>query len=342
MNVVPPVSFMAQPPAPALNPLDPRNFQPTSLAPAPIAETAQQAPIGADYFEAQLAQYDAGSNLNPANQEKNPTSRLTNYVFGSNVFLFQRENFNDSVNISNLNTGSVNLEDAVAFDINLVARRQAGWGWEARYFGLIDETATNRRALTPGVPGSNSITRDTEIHNVEFNFVKQSKSRFLGMPVSTNETLFGARALQFEESLLFETDAFGPGFTEPTGNFPRTQNLLIGIQIGRRIDKQLFGKFGTTGFGKLGVYNNRSEVRNTGFNDTKDDVAFIGEADFAGTYTFNSHVRAKVGYRILAVTDLAIADSHLNTTPFIPATLELDNSDDLFLSGGYFGFEFVH
>lgn len=288
-----------------------------------------------------MAQPEPAPSLESAIQEAPSRSRSVNRVFGFNALLLSRENFNDSVNISNLNTRSVDQNDAVAFDVNLVTRRQGGGGWEARYFGLLDETATNRLAITPGVPlsGSNAITRDTEIHNVEFNFVKQRQSRFLGIPVSNNETIHGVRALHFSESLLFQTDAINTGFSDI---FPRTENLLIGLQIGRRIDKQLFGRFGTTGYAKLGVYNNRAEIRNQTFSDTKDDVSFIGEADFAGTYQFNSNVRAKVGYRVLAITDLAIADSHLNTTPFVPGSTEINTSDDLYLAGGYFGFEFVH
>ena len=336
VNVVPPIAFM-----PVTHPLDPRNFHPNRFANPATAQQFQQFPVGEDYFEPQMAQPEPAPSLESAIQEAPSRSRSVNRVFGFNALLLSRENFNDSVNISNLNTRSVDQNDAVAFDVNLVTRRQGGGGWEARYFGLLDETATNRLAITPGVPlsGSNAITRDTEIHNVEFNFVKQRQSRFLGIPVSNNETIHGVRALHFSESLLFQTDAINTGFSDI---FPRTENLLIGLQIGRRIDKQLFGRFGTTGYAKLGVYNNRAEIRNQTFSDTKDDVSFIGEADFAGTYQFNSNVRAKVGYRVLAITDLAIADSHLNTTPFVPGSTEINTSDDLYLAGGYFGFEFVH
>ena len=297
--------------------------------------------VGQDYFEPQARQAEPAPDLQRAFKEQRKPGKAVNHVFGFNALLLSRENFNDSVNISNLSTRDVIQDDAVAFDVNWVTRRQNGKGWEARYFGILEETASRRVAIDPLVlfSGTNSIERDSEIHSAEFNFVRQQKSRILGIPVSNNEAIFGARAFHFSESLLFQSDVPVPGLTD---TFPRTDNLLIGVQIGRRVDKQLFGRLGTTGFGKLGVYNNRADIENLSFSDTKDDVAFIGEFDFAGTYTFNRNVRAKVGYRILAVSDLAIADSHLNTNPVTSSLTEIDTTDDLYLAGGYFGFEFVH
>ena len=330
VDIVPPISFQ-----------QPQQQLPVAIQ-APMAipyDVVEE--VGEDYFEPQARQAEPAPELQRAFKEQRKPGKAVNHVFGFNALLLSRENFNDSVNISNLSTRDVIQDDAVAFDVNWVTRRQNGKGWEARYFGILEETASSRLSINPLVPlsGTNAIERDTEIHSAEFNFVRQQKSRILGIPVSNNEAIFGARAFHFSESLLFQSDVAVQGLTDA---FSQTDNLLIGVQIGRRIDKQLFGRLGTTGFGKLGVYNNRADVETLNFSDTKDDVAFIGEFDFAGTYTFNRNVRAKVGYRILAVSDLAIADSHLNTNPVTSSLTEINTTDDLYLAGGYFGFEFVH
>ena len=333
-----------------------QQFLPTVLDTVPAPQMVEEVIVGNDFFEPvetlpPIQTIEAPPTTQQAIEQifsgkKGKKTRGLNRIVGVNVQLLSREHFNDGVNIGTLSSGSVTQQDAVGFDANIVTRREGGTGWEARYFGMFEETATATSGASGGpfmtFAANDLITRVSEIDNVEFNFVRQRKSRFLGMPVSNNESIYGARAFHFRESLNYQAN---PAFVVPnplTDTFPRAENLLIGVQVGRRVDKQIHGRIGITGFAKLGVFTNRAEIQNQTFSDRKQDVSFIGEGDVAGTFQFNRFVRAKVGYRAIAVTDLALADTHLNTDPFTPFPTEIDTDGDLFLAGGYFGLEFVH
>jgi len=110
------------------------------------------------------------------------------------------------------------------------------------------------------------------------------------------------------------------------------------------LEKQFGYGLGFVGVGKFGVYNNRVDsflVDGGGvtFGGAKDDVAFLGELDLGLTYAFKPNVRAKIGYRAIAATELGIAERQ--STVGVSPTRVTDSDGDIYLEGGYIGIEFV-
>ena len=164
-----------------------------------------------------------------------------NYVVGVAGLIFDRD-FEDDVYISYNPAGRVllsteadtgNLSGVETF---LQSRNCNGTGFEARYWGLFTQPATAsltgfpNTSLIPGlqyvnVPGTafdayatanvgtlHTITRSNELHNVEFNFLKNlGCSCCAGRSVHT-EMLFGFRWFNFDEGFTFQSDTAAGGY----------------------------------------------------------------------------------------------------------------------------------
>ena len=125
-------------------------------------------------------------------------------------------------------------------------------------------------------------------------------------------------------------------------------------------------RFGLTFLGKFGVFNNRARtaqsfrtlnsagefietatlMRQPGqafdFEDEKDDIAFLGEAELGAYYQVRQNMRLKVGYRAIGVSGLALADRQIPDRFYEPSIASFADTDgDMILQGGFFGFEFV-
>ena len=271
----------------------------------------------------------------------------TNRVWSISGVSLSREEFNDGVQLSgNVSSGQV-VQDLGGLDLGVVTRNSGGRGWEFRYTGLFEDTTS-----IGGVPSltslgaTQSLDRTSELHNLELNLIRQRRSQVLYTIFDLHESTIGVRYLRFDETLDFREEG---GFTIPRQQVADVENALFGIQSGRRIEKRLFGKVGIFASGELGIFSNRAQSNNfvspTAFGtsttrETKTDIAFLGELDLGGIYTFNQNIRAKLGYRILGVTGVALADGQFNQD--LTPQDDVNTAGDLYLRGGYFGFEFVY
>lgn len=281
--------------------------------------------VGEDYFE---------NNVEDVVQQSSSVDR--NRVFGISVLSMSRANFNDArVFDGGLSSGRVTLEDRGGLELFMTTRYGQGQGWEIRYFGLYGGSESVSQTSFP-TGATTALTRSGDIQNVEINYLRQAEGPLSGLRLSLNEVIFGVRYFQFNDDLTFNSN-FSSGFTQGAAN------SLFGLQIGRRLEKQFGAGFGFVGVGKIGVYNNRldSFFNDSGvtFGDTKDDVAFLGELDLGLTYTFKPNVRARIGYRAIAATELGIAERQ-SSVGFSPSQVT-DSDGDLYVEGGYIGIEFV-
>ena len=265
------------------------------------------------------------------------TSVYRNRVFGINALSMSRANFNDErVFDGGLSSGRITLEDTGGLELFMTTRNSQGRGWELRYFGLFGGSESISETFFPS-GASAALTRSGDAHNVEINYLRQAEGPLSRLGLSLNEVIFGFRYFQFNDNLTFNSN-FSPAFTQGA------ENSLFGFQLGRRLEKQFGYGFGFVGTGKIGVFNNRVDsflVNDVGatFGDVKDDVAFLGELDLGLTYTFKPNVRARLGYRAIAATELGLAERQ---SSFGPSPSQVTDSDgDIYIEGGYIGIEFV-
>ena len=215
--------------------------------------------------------------------------------------------------------------------------------------------------------GTQSVSRTNRINNFEVNRLKHGGGKFLGMRTSMCEHYYGFRLFNFDETLNYRNS-----FASPIGNASainyrvRTDNQLAGLQTGQRAEIPLRGRFGMSIGGRFGAFNNRVRTRQyfstldasgntieianmsrgTGgafdLSDEKDNIAFLGEFNFGLTYQVRQNSRARIGYRALGVSRLALADRQIPSSFYRPESATFADTDgDMILQGGYFGLEFV-
>ena len=261
----------------------------------------------------------------------------------------------------------------------LGTRNACGNGFEARYWGLFADEATytvNGASFATYVTGlqdliwpttgenlqtvfdratSNTITRDNEIHNVELSMLRQGgcfKTRF--GRCGTYELLSGFRWFEFGEEFHWDVN----GATPPDSLFFDTEvgNTLLGAQLGSRVSLCMTDRIRFNVATKGGIYNNRARASQSiiddagvyatvngvdyNFNDSKNDVSFLGELDLGVSYHTSRCSRVNLGYRVIGVSGIALAPDQYNNFNFAPAIRDVQTNGDLVLHGAYFGMEF--
>ena len=312
-----------------------------------------------------------------------------NVVYGISGLIFDRD-FEDDVVLSRQPSGRQLLStDADTGNLSGVegyvqSRNASGTGFEARYWGLFSDPATASlrgplatqvqplSRLTESAFGFNvyssfnlgdvhTITRSNEIHNAEFNFLKNLGQHTgpLGL-TSTNEVLFGFRWFNFDEGFSYQSDSTVPTYAPTLAYNIDVENTLIGLQAGMRSEACITKRVSFAAGLKFGLFNNRirrdqnlqdglgnfATIRPGGpafnFNDSKDDLSTIGELDLAAIYQINCRTRARIGYRALGITGIALAPDQIplnfdNET----AVRDIQSNGSLLLHGAYAGLEFA-
>jgi hypothetical protein len=322
-------------------------------------------------------------------------SPTTNSIFGFGASVLSRDYGSgrvlarESATPTNLlTTSSADEGDLAGVDGYFVRRGVNGRGWEARYLGLfsnegnaslngpsitslvnlqnINTSAGDGYTLFSDPNGTQSVTRSTDIHSAEANFLVQRSQTFLGKNACNREDLFGFRYFKFDESLTYLNDIRSAPVAGASyyAYEPNVENSLFGFQAGRRMELPFFGKFRLGMGGKLGVYHNDvttdqhltrqdsnrmviedSTIVNEGgaafdIHESKNDVAFLGELNLGLIYQVTQRMRARVGYRWLGVSGIALAEDQIPRDFNDLYTARNPNTNgDLVLDGGYFGFE---
>ncbi len=201
------------------------------------------------------------------------------------------------------------------------------------------------------------IWRNDELHNVELNLLNQQIYNTGNAQVTW---LGGVRYFRFDDSLIFGSVAGGSEFGDNAGPnvggaaqaylSSRAVNNLVGFQIGARADYYLTPGFSVFATPKIGIYGNSISVRNRlytgdgieGFDITGNSVDFsmLAQIDLGMSYQFHPNWRAFLGYRAIAVTQVALADNQF--LPFLADTQGFGDpktNGSLVLHGAFAGLE---
>jgi hypothetical protein len=210
------------------------------------------------------------------------------------------------------------------------------------------------------------LWRRDEVHNVEANFVRGQWCYGQDSPWDLGWSM-GVRYFRFQESWRFGTLAKGvPPQTfewgEDGGLYEaylndRITNNLIGPQLGFELGYNMGNCLRFYMMPKVGIYNNNisnnfqaylgngakatptadSGVTGTyPVNSSTNCLSFLTQIDVGVDWKFARQWSAQVGYRVVAVSSIGLADAQI---PFyivdIPAIADIDRNSDLILHGAF-------
>lgn len=184
-----------------------------------------------------------------------------------------------------------------------------------------------------------------------------------GNPLNVN-WLAGVRFFRFDERLVFGSLDLGYNWGDGGGQYEAylrdsIKNTLVGGQIGANVSYQIAPNLQLLVGPRFGIYNNRIQndfqavrgddvVANptaasgvTGtypVRSSKDVVAFMGQLDVALNCQLTQHWGGFLGYRVMAVTGVGLADNQIPTYVVdIPEIANIDTNGDLVLHGAFAG-----
>ncbi len=206
------------------------------------------------------------------------------------------------------------------------------------------------------------LQRRNEFHNVEINMVHYPVF-CEGNGYWDFSWLAGIRYFRFEEELLFGSVRAGGTWSHGADQAYLTdqiENNLIGFQLGCDAGYRVAPKWRLFAAPRFGVYNNH--IRNffelhledatcatqTAYpgevypvSSHKDVLSFLGQIDLGMSYQFSRNWSAKVGYRVVAITGVGLADNQIpNRVADIPTIRNIDTNADLILHGAFVGVEY--
>lgn len=211
------------------------------------------------------------------------------------------------------------------------------------------------------------ITRHDEIYNVEINYLYNLLAPAYNQAFSA-QLLLGVRYFRFDENLVFSSVINGSTFGANGGADEahlgvRDENNLLGAQIGARMNYYLTQDFSFFATPKFGIYNNDIQQRvqlNSGDNlsglatpvggpaapfpleSSKNDFAVLAELDLGMNWQMTQHWSVFGGYRLVAVSGLALSDEQI--PPFLvdyPAINDIDSNGHLLLHGAFGGVQYA-
>jgi len=179
------------------------------------------------------------------------------------------------------------------------------------------------------------IARDDRFNNFELNLLSPA---FYNGGRLTVTGLVGVRYLRFDERLSYSSVADGFNFGDNGGVDQatlafRTVNNLWGGQVGANMNYMLTDRLGVFVMPKGGIFLNQmngltqlyrgdglyavNQLTGDNFNygAHKTDVAFLGEIDTGFSWAFCRNVQAYVGYRVIGIANVALADNQF--LPFL-------------------------
>lgn len=279
-----------------------------------------------------------------------------------------------------LSTDELDFNASHSFRFTAMLQAGAGSNWEFNYFGLhffnaeasvSDDTnslfsvfsdfGTNPFLGFEGTDESDfqAVRYNSDFDNFEINFRQRwtaPNCRYQG------SWLVGVRYFKLEENFLYltEGDTFNgiPGPRQQIAFVTDVNNSLTGAQIGGDLWACIVPGIKIGGELKVGVYGNHAGVDNLILSSAvpapfeedlnRNDVAFVGEANFQALYRINYNWTLKFGYTLLYVDGVALAPNNFNTTP--PAVLFptpenrvafIDTNSSVFYHGFTGGLEFL-
>lgn len=198
------------------------------------------------------------------------------------------------------------------------------------------------------------LHRENQIYSFELNLLS---APLVGDPSRRLRAtwLVGLRYFHFDESLVFGSASGGNEFGSNGGAneaylVADVRNQLWGAQIGGRADCWLGPRLSLFAAPKIGLYGNHVEHRAqlysgdnlSGFDiaSSKTDVAVLAELDLGGRWNFAGRWSAFGGYRLVAVSGVALSDSQV--PPLVASSSaweDVDSGGSLLVHGALAGLE---
>lgn len=290
---------------------------------------------------------------------------------------------------ANLFSTSADNDGIGGLGVDLTRRNCQGRGHQFRYWGLYSEIS--RATLGPGpfatslpgladvtlsgnsvdqiynLAGSQTVARETEIHNFEFNLLRNGGTyTSFGGRAASFERFAGFRWFQFNEDFRYAATADVSGGAPagvPINTFfdSEIENTMLGLHLGGRSEICLTERIRANCTLRLGLFNNHVEsnqrinaengpfatINGVGtaynFNSDKDDIAFLSEIDAALSYQFTEQARFTAGYRLLGIAGVGLAADQIPTNFANELEIQrIKTNGDLMLQGGYFGLEWAY
>ncbi len=220
----------------------------------------------------------------------------------------------------------------------------------------IDFNGENARDWFMGAK-EQRLTRQDQFYNLEVNLIREQLAWACDSPWDIGWSV-GIRYFRFQEDLNFSSLRQGCDWSDPAGVACLDENVtnnLLGLQFG--FDAAYCLCNGVRFFIKpeVGLYDNFMSSNfqcNTGNGipghtddygcfpacGTKNGLAFLTQVDVGVDWQMSRCWSARVGYRVVAITGLALADSqfpqYIND---IPSIQDVQHTDSLLLHGAFVG-----
>jgi len=200
------------------------------------------------------------------------------------------------------------------------------------------------------------LWRRNEFHNVEVNLIR---NRLFGDCNSAFavDWLAGARFFRFEETLTFASLRNGYYWGQPNGEAylkDEVANNLWGFQLGFNADWWWAHNLRLFAAPKFGIYNNHIDQTfriwrgdgvvgsgvygNFPASGTRDSLSFLTQIDLGLDWQFAQNWSARLGYRVVAATGMALADHQFPQYMVdIPEINSIHNNGNLILHGAFMG-----
>ncbi|MGA2031667.1 MAG: hypothetical protein ABSG68_05385 [Thermoguttaceae bacterium] len=201
------------------------------------------------------------------------------------------------------------------------------------------------------------LWRHDEIHSLELNVIRNHLCGCGCAPWNLDASL-GVRYFRFRERLIYGSDSLGMGSCAYLND--EVANNLIGLQFGFNGEYCLNERLKVFVTPKFGLYDN---VMNQSFNaytgncsneahsglygnnypinSNKNGFAFLTQVDVGLNWQVCQHIEALAGYRVVAMTGMALADNQFpQITGDVPALGDIQHNGSLILHGAFAGLTF--
>jgi hypothetical protein len=206
---------------------------------------------------------------------------------------------------------------------------------------------------------SQTLARRDEFHNVEINLVREQLAWACDSPWDIGWSC-GIRYFRFQEDLRYSSlrAGYSPSDLSGTAIFDDTAtNNLVGFQIGFDAAYNVCNGLRLFVTPKVGIYDNMMESTfqaqladgtkgvsqvygpyDPAPHGTKNSLSFLTQIDVGAEWQFTRNWSARAGYRIVAITGMALADDQFpQYMTDIPEMQNLQTNGSLILHGAFFG-----
>jgi hypothetical protein len=206
---------------------------------------------------------------------------------------------------------------------------------------------------------SQTIARRDEFYNFELNLIREQLAWACDSPWDIGWSC-GVRYFRFQEDLRYSALRANYAATDPVGTalFDDTAtNNLIGFQFGFNAAYNVCNGFRLFVTPQVGIYDNIMESvfqaqladgtkavsqyygpYNPDPRGTKNGISFLTQIDVGAEWQITRNWSARAGYRVVAVTGMALADDQYpQYMTDIPEMQRVQTSGSLVLHGAFFG-----